>query len=60
MHPLSLVTKRGSIYIYIYDDDDDDDDVCFVTFVSHVLFLFSLYTHVSSFIQLVHVSHLMP
>ena len=29
-------------------------------FISHVLFLFSLYTHVSSFIQLVYVSHLMP
>ena len=28
--------------------------------ISHVLFLFSLYTHVSSFIQLVYVSHLMP
>ena len=28
--------------------------------ISHVLFLFSLYTHVSSCIQLVYVSHLMP
>ena len=28
--------------------------------ISHVLFLLSLYTHVSSFIQLVYVSHLMP
>ena len=28
--------------------------------ISHVLFLFSLYTNVSSFKQLVYVSHLMP
>ena len=28
--------------------------------ISHVLFIFSIYTHVSSFIQLVYVSHLMP
>ena len=36
--------------IYIY----------FFAFVLHVLFLIYLYTHVSSCIQLVYVSHLMP
>ena len=47
-------------YIYIYIYDDDDDDVCFFTFILNVLFLFPFYTHVSSFLKLVYVSHLMP
>ena len=42
------------IYIYIYEMM-----YALFTFVSHVLFLFYPYAHVSSCIQLVYVSHLM-
>ena len=48
-----IVSLEIYIYIFIYN-------VFFFTFILHVLFLFSLYIHMSSFIQLVYVSHLMP
>ena len=45
----------SSIYIYIYIYM-----MYILHLISHLLFLFSLYTHVSSCIQLVYVLHLMP
>ena len=109
MHPLSLVTKKGSSFVYEsshyvrvrasigytrYEESALRDIVRFwciffslhvprscdhfyihcillsiymyiyMMYVFHliscVLFFFSFYTHVSSFIQLVYISHLMP
>ena len=41
------------IFIYIYDDDD----VCLLHLPIHVLFIFSLYTHVSLCIQSLFLFH---
>ena len=39
------------IYIYIYDDDDD---ACLLHLPLHVLFLFSLYAHVSYYLYAIY------
>ena len=42
----------GFVTIYIHVDSIFDDDVCVSLFISHMLFLFSLYTHVSCLFNL--------
>ena len=44
-----------SCVISIYNDDE-----CVSLFISHVLFLFTLYTHVSSLNNLFYISHMVP